>query len=245
MSHVVNKNTNQLQGGFTLIELMLAMTFIGVLLLTIALTVIQIGTIYNKGLALKEINQVSRDIAADIRRTTPDAIEVIPAEDFQTNVSGGRLCLGNYSYVWNTAKALQSTDPVLRNGLTRYASDTNKYIRFAKVPDSAQIYCQKSGANFVVPNIRLVDGAATQELLEPGEHNLGINKVTLLTPPTSATNGLTAQTLFTLTYVIGSGDINTMDATQTACKAPGVLGSDISYCNVQEFTIVFRIGNRV
>lgn len=222
------------------------MTFIAVLLLTIALTVIQIGTIYNRGLALKEVNQVARDIASDIRRTTPDALELSAAEDFVTNAAGGRICFGNYSYIWNTAKAIQSTETAVTSLRTRYANDTNKLVRFVKVSDSSRIYCQKAGGGtFEYRDIRTADVAGTQELLEAGEHNLGINKVTLLTPPASASNAATAQTLFTLTYVIGAGDITTMNPTQTACLAPGVLGADITYCNVQEFTLVFRVGNRV
>ena len=234
------------ESGFTIIELMLAMTFIAVLLLTIALTVIQIGTIYNKGLALKEMNQVSRDIASDIKRTSPGALELTPATDLVTNVAGGRLCFGTYSYVWNTSKALQSTDTAITSYRTRFQDDTNKLAHFVKVADTSRIYCQKGGGGaFVQRDIRSVDDAASQDLLQSGEHNIGINSVTLLTPPASAKNTATGQGIYSLTYVLGSGDVNTMNTTLTACKAPGVLGSDISYCNVQEFTLVFRVGNRV
>ena len=244
MNHV--DNIKRQDAGFTIIELMLAMTFIAVLLLSIALTVIQIGTIYNKGLALKEVNQVSRDIASDIRRTTAGALTLNAPTDFVTNAAGGRMCLGNVSYVWNTAKSLQSTDTALTSLRTRYANDTTKLIRFAKVPDISKAYCQRAGGDsFARRDILAADVSGTQEMLESGEHNLGINQVRLLTPPASAINGPTAQSLFTFSYVLSSGNVNTMNATQTACLAPGVLGSDISYCNVQEFTLVFRVGDRV
>ena len=39
------------------------------LIIAIALTVIQIGNIYNKGLTLKEVNQTGRDLGEDIRHT--------------------------------------------------------------------------------------------------------------------------------------------------------------------------------
>ena len=61
------------QRGFTLIELMLAMTFISVLLLAIAMTIIQIGNIYNKGTTVKEINQAARAIADDVSRSASAA----------------------------------------------------------------------------------------------------------------------------------------------------------------------------
>ena len=57
------------QTGFTLIELMLAMTFISVLLLAIAMTIIQIGTIYNRGVTLKEVSQAARSISDELNRS--------------------------------------------------------------------------------------------------------------------------------------------------------------------------------
>lgn len=122
--------------GFTLVELMLAMGFVGSLLVMIALITIQIMGLYNKGLTLKEVNQVSRMVVRDMQQSiasvdafrlqykdgdtlrTPVTLAEIKNSggnniDYYSNPAGGRLCTGQYSYVWNTGAALKSHNPRL------------------------------------------------------------------------------------------------------------------------------------
>lgn len=242
MNHVAKRN----QSGFTIIELMLAMGFISVLLLAIALTVIQVSTIYTRGLVVKEVNQVSRDIANDVRKTLMAASAIDATDgsgDYVTNSAGGRVCFGNYSYIWNTAKAIEgNTDP----NLTRKGSGTNDpVVRFIKVADSSKIYCAKqtSGA-LSYPDLRSADVAGAKELIAPGDHSLGINRFVISTYP-SATDTATGETLYTLKYSIGAGKTNAMNSNQTACIDQGAVGADFTYCSVQEFVLVLRAGNRV
>ena len=54
--------------GFTIIELTLAMAFISVLLLSIVMTAIQAGRIYNRGAVLRSVNQAGRDVSDTLRR---------------------------------------------------------------------------------------------------------------------------------------------------------------------------------
>jgi Tfp pilus assembly protein FimT len=238
MNHVV-KNKQ----GFTVIELMLAMSFIAILLLAIAMTVIQIGTIYNKGLALKEVNQMSRDLATDFRKSLSSVEAITLASDYVTNSAGGRVCMGTVSYLWNTGKALKNND----TNLTWYGNDAahTKTVRFVKVSDISRIYCAKTGTGALVyRDIRAADASQAQELMMEGDHNLNINKFVLTTSP-SAYDSTTLQQLYTLDYIIGSGDISAMNANQSGCLNAGTAGSDLSYCNVQEFSLVIRAGNRV
>ena len=62
MSH-----NRHVQRGFTIIELMLAMTFVSFLLMAIAMVTVQVGKTYNRGLTLKTVNQSGRDITDSIR----------------------------------------------------------------------------------------------------------------------------------------------------------------------------------
>ncbi|MFZ1250366.1 MAG: prepilin-type N-terminal cleavage/methylation domain-containing protein [Candidatus Microsaccharimonas sp.] len=225
--------------GFTLIELLLAMSFISVLLLAIALSITQISTIYTKGLALKEVNQTSREIATDIRRTIQGASMLDLANDYVTTPAGGRLCFGSFSYVWNTTSALAASDP----NISTYEG-SGKQVHFAKVPDLGKIYCSKGGGGAVLyKNIRAVDVPTTQELLDAGEHKLTMNALALSTTP-SATDPATAEALYNLDFTVGSGDITAMNADQSACIAAGEANSDLTYCTVQSFSIVLRTGNR-
>ncbi len=235
MNHVDNK-------GFTLIELMLAMTFISVLLLGIAMTIIQIGTTYNKGMALKEVNQSARDIGTDVQRSMA-AVSAISDDDYVGTTSGGRLCLGTVSYIWNYGKAFAENDP----GITWYADDTDhiRKIHLIKIQDSSKIYCAKDGTGVLLhPTVGVSDATPAQDLLKEGDHSLNVHQF-LLTSDPAAIDTVTEQRLYALDYTIGSGEITALNDDQTACKAPGEEGADFSYCNVQQFSIVIRAGNRV
>lgn len=233
MNHVVKK-----QSGFTLVELMLAMSFIAVLLISIALSVVQVSNIYNKGTTLKDINQTARSVASDITRTANQAPALTLATDFKTNSGGGRLCFGTYSYIWNTAKALENSD----TNVVKYQTGGTGTIHLVKVPDADKIYCAVNSLGALSYSvIRTADVTKAQELVPGGDHTLGINEFTLPTD-TAMTDTTTQQGLYNLYYTIGSGPISSMNSTQTACLEPGNAQADEVYCNVQQFTIVLRTG---
>lgn len=234
MSHVHNNAK-----GFTLIELMLSMSFIAVLLLAIAMTIIQIGTIYNKGIIAKDLNQTARQVSDDLSRTASQSNELTIGTDLRYNSAGGRLCFGGYSYVWNTARAIQIND----DGLTRYIGRTN-IPGFIKVPDVGRIYCSvNSVGGFVYEDIRSADVSQSQELLQEGDSKLGVQQLTII-PESVVRDTTTNQVLYTLNLILGTGNYTAMNATQSACLAPGEDGADPVYCTVQPFSIVLRTGSR-
>jgi type II secretory pathway pseudopilin PulG len=248
MNHVRNIK----QQGFTIIELTLAMMFISFLLLGIALTIIQIGAVYNQGSLAKEINQVSRDINDDLDRTISASGSLTLATDYMlrpsaTAPAGGRLCLGTYTYVWNYAKAINSANVNVTKYLAGPDGTTpSSPIRLVKVPDPGKLYCAKSGTAFTYPNIRSVDTPNAQELLQAGDRELGIHNFAFISPvPASATDASTGQQIYSLTYTIGTSNIAALDATQSACLAPSIVNADPLYCNVQKFSLVVRAGNGV
>jgi len=125
---------SQRREGFTLIELVLSIGFIGSLLILISLIIIQVMGLYNKGLTLKEVNEVSRIVVRDMQQSvsSADAFRLQFVEDDQpvyaktlqqavspggnnsevdyySNDAGGRLCTGVYSYIWNTGGAIRAT----------------------------------------------------------------------------------------------------------------------------------------
>lgn len=63
------KQKKQQKKAFTIIEFMLAMTFLAVLLMGITTVTLQILEIYRKGLALRAVNATGRDILNDMSRT--------------------------------------------------------------------------------------------------------------------------------------------------------------------------------
>ena len=107
------------QKGFTLIELMLAMGFVSALLIAVAMTVIQIANIYNRGITLKDVNQAGRSIASELQRSIAGSASFnidsgVGSRYIQQSLNGknagGRLCIGQYSYIWNYGSAIKPND---------------------------------------------------------------------------------------------------------------------------------------
>jgi len=231
MSRATNK-------GFTLIELMLAMTFISLLLLAIAMTIIQIANIYNKGTILREINQVSRDVNNEIERAmrASGSFSLEPsAQRYVNNTVGGRLCLGQFTYVWNYGEALGNNDSELN-----VYTDGSPLV-FVKVPDSGANYCS---LNTVTNNYPAIDRDTATELIQSGDHSLVLHKFTVSSSP-SATDTLSGQQLYRVVYIVGTSDVAALNDDRDSCKPPNVAGADFNYCSVQDFTLVLRVANGV
>jgi|GEM_PF-7094121 len=85
------------QKGFTITELMFAMTFVAILLLILIGSTIQFTRIYNKGITLKRVNQSGRTVGEELQRATQPT-------NGQYNSVNNRLCFGNsVSFVWPIA----------------------------------------------------------------------------------------------------------------------------------------------
>lgn len=241
MSRVDNR-----QRGFTLIELVLAMGFISMLLLAIALTIIQIGQIYNRGMTLKAVNQSARVLTDDLKRslTASEGFNIQTKYEFSGS-AGARLCLGTYSYIWNYGKALQEND----TELARYA-DLSKAepIRMVKIADPSGLYCERSAetGDLVNKDIRQVDtdNKLAVELLNAGDRNLTLHQFDL-SESDNGYDSTTGQHLYNVSFTLGTGDAKALTTDQTACLPPGQPNSDFAYCTVQQFKLVIRAGNRV
>lgn len=236
--------TNKKQ-GFTLIELMLAMGFVSVLLLAIAMTVIQIGNIYNRGLTLKDVNQTGRSLASELERSinqsanfdlTVNAGHYIVQQAANGVIYGGRLCIGQYSYVWNYGFALDPSDPLYAN---RNKGPNGEDVRFVKLIDPNASYCiNKLPLKSVTAN--------AVEILNVSEHNLAIHNFSIKAN-TSASDGVTGQQMYVISFILGTNDQTAL--TGARCLLPGEVVAnktpDPSYCFVNRFDIVARAGNVV
>ena len=234
MNHVDNKK------GFTLIELMLAMAFVSVLLIAITMTVIQIGNIYTRGLTIKEVNQAGGALATELQRdinaSTPFDITA-GGSNYIVSEWGGRLCIGQYSYIWNYGKALNNNDS---SHLNIYDSTSSEKIRFIKVLDSGADYCSKASSTK-----KVIDPSDAVELLSVSEHDLAIHEFTISSNLT-ARDTKTGQQIYNIEFIVGTNDISALNYVGAAtCKTPDDVKSDLSYCLVNQFNIVSRAGNAV
>lgn len=228
------------KSGFTLIELMLAMGFVSVLLIAIAVTVIQIANIYNRGITLKDVNQAGRSLASELQKSINGSsvfditLPATTATRYQPSAWGGRLCIGQYSYIWNYGKDIYN----LNSSRNMYANSSNE-IRFVKVIDANASYCTNTLK-------KVVFGDAV-ELMAVGEHNLAMHYFNVSTTA-SASDKKTGQQLYNMEFLVGTNDQQALkddpnDSRYKVCKSPGESGSDMAYCSVSSFNIIARAGN--
>jgi prepilin-type N-terminal cleavage/methylation domain-containing protein len=224
--------------GFTLIELMLAMSFISLLLLAIAMTTIQVSHIYTKGITLREVNQAGRAVSEELQRSisASSPFEVNPASPLTKYIvrpGGGRLCLGRYTYAWNFGSALKGDTgaPAIYN--TYLAPDSSSQIRFVKVADSSASLCTD-------PTLKITRANAT-DMLVSGDRDLAMHKFTITKGAEDLTIG---QTLYAISMVIGTNDRAELVTGDTSCKPPADGQGNENYCSVNQFDIIARAGNK-
>lgn len=226
--------------GFTLVELMLAMGFVSVLLIAVAMIIIQIAGIYNRGMTLKEVSQAGRSLSIELQKSiNGSSMFDISAPNtsnsrLQTSAwnGGGRLCTGQYSYIWNSGKDIYSASST-RN---LYSNSTNE-IRFVKVLDTNASYCTNTSK-------KVVFGDAV-ELMSVGDHNLAIHYFSI---SSSVSDKKTGQQLYSIEFLVGTNDQaalkdDPLDAKYKICKLASESGADPAYCSVNKFNIIARAGN--
>lgn len=126
------------QQGYTLVELMLAIAFIGFVILFTVLAILQVMRTYNKGLSVKEINQTARATLDDMSRTAGGSRTINTSA-----LSNGRVCFSGVSYVWNA-----------QNQSANKFTD-NSRVTFVRVNDAAGAMCSNSSGTY--PNVPPAD----------------------------------------------------------------------------------------
>jgi hypothetical protein len=223
--------------GFTLIELMLAMSFVAMLLVAIAMTTIQVSNIYTKGITLREVNQAGRLISDDLQ----DSVAAAEPFTVDTSVSGaryvasdggGRLCLGLYSYVWNYGKALAEGAGEPDNTY----DEGGEPPRFAKVADAGGGLCSAAEDE----SAPAIPKGASTELLASGDRNLVIHFFNISKTQEDAA---ASQALYAITFRIGMNDRELLTANDASCRPPSDAAGGENYCSVNQFDIIARAGN--
>lgn len=237
-------NHDSKQNGFTLIELMLAMGFVSMLLIAITMTVIQIGNIYNRGLTIKEVSQAGSLLSSELQHSLSESAP------FDTNVNGehyieqsdsgkligGRLCIGQYSYIWNSGATISN------NTAKNKYSGLNTPIRFVKVLDPNGQYCLKQISNNEYPDITVADSSelltADRDQLDLAVHAFGVKS------SPSMIDSKTNQQLYYITFVLGTNDQAALN--DLNCKPPSdSVDRDPNFCSINEFKIMARAGSKI
>lgn len=222
-----------------MVELTLAMGFVSVLLLAVAMTVMQIGNIYDRGITLKEVDQIGRSIASEFQRNISGGapFELItctastPSCNYADKTWGGRLCIGQYSYIWNYGDTLKAASPT---SINKYQTSSKK-IRLVKVIDANADYCNNLS--------RDIKDSDAVELMDQSQHDLALHSFKI---SNGVVDDKTGQRIYTIEFLLGTNDqaaINYISGSNVACKTPSSVGADPTYCSINKFNILVRTGN--
>lgn len=219
--------------GFTLVELMLAMTFLTVMLLAIAMTVIHISNVYARGITLTQVNRIGREVVDDMQRTimASPATE-INEQNFVQDVWGGRLCLGTYSYAWNTGVGIEEG----MNGRNQY-EDSGDEIHFVRVNDRGSALCRQDDDG----NLPNISNAEAVEMMNMGDRPLVIHDMHARSSDATA---ITRQRLYAIEFTLGTSNMEAIDTVDRTCLPPAEAESDINYCAINSFAFTVRAGIR-
>lgn len=219
------------RNGFTLVELMLSITFIAVLLLAIAMMTIQMSSIYNKGLTLREANQAGQFVSSEVQRslnqTYSNAVEAVNLPDSQ----GGRLCAGGTVYAWNYPDTFTPTERV--DAINKV--DGSADVRFVKFAGTIEQYCETQGGG----SWKALPDTAS-ELLSGGNANIALHSFSLDRVAVPEDN---TQTIYTVKIVVGTPSVGLVtEDNSLLCKAAD--SKDDEWCAVNQFEFTARSGNR-
>lgn len=169
---------NKSDSGFTLIELMLAMTFLASILLFSTLAFVQALNTYNKGLTIKQINETGRALTADLNRSANGA-KSLAISAAPNGKSPQFMCIGKTAYIWNIEGGAGSRTYVF--------SDTGQPISIVRTNESVDArmegYCMDSGptqinrskvSSLVGNQASVLDVSIAQPDLTPSNDSLNV-----------------------------------------------------------------------
>ncbi|MDO4219796.1 MAG: hypothetical protein Q4D22_01000 [Candidatus Saccharibacteria bacterium] len=221
--------------AFTIIEFTLAMALLSTMLLMIALLTVRISGIYQKGLSIRAVNSVGREIIDDIKKTVqsspiqrelnPDkptgtehniTLQSIIAKRYDYFVTvaatensqmqgSGFFCTGSYTYIWNTAQTLNGNTG---DGITITVDGGEpKLYKFVRIPDAKRLYCENNSGVPSYRNIEIADEDMIVSLINDDESDLAIYDFTVLPATQSNTTG---HAMYPISFILATrkGGIN-------------------------------------
>lgn len=224
--------------GFTLVELTIAIAFLGVLLMAILTLTITAGQLYVKGDTMKTVNQAGRDFSDTIRRDFLSA-DIEKISDVIVNPLGsGRICLGTVAYLWNTATLLNDSS-VQGNAAKVTQGGAAKPVKFARIVGAqAPSYCTAGPSGNYPMNIP--SGTTFTELFGGTDREYALHAMAFSKMAQNGKKGL-----YRVFYTLGTNDVDTTELDAGGyirCKTNDSLLANFNYCSVNDFDTIIRVG---
>lgn len=236
------------QKGFTILELLLSMSFIAILIISIALLTIHLSRLYNQGITMKDINQSGAEIASDIKRSIANAsagagYPRTTTYDLYSAADPRKvrvICTGSVSYIVNYGQALEEGDRYIR-----YTSG-GRPVRVGKITDNSGRACSE-GLGFFgsIPSNRFIPGAYASSARELLTQESGLTlSVWYLGRDTYPNVAEPSLSIFSL--VIGTSESEDIEfpsdpsnPADLSCRSASVGGE---WCGITVFEIVAQAG---
>ncbi len=235
--------------GFTLVELMLAMAFVGLLMLAITYCIIQVSTTYSRGLTLRQVNDAGRSISDDMKRAIARSPGSASIQVINVGSTGGRLCTGEYTYVWNNPTGLDafSSNPI--SVMNRYNTGTASIdavpIRLARLLDRNGALCVSpigpiTNTTGAVDLLAGSDNVLSADTTSPNsDRPLALRQLTVQhipgpagpSAPVTTNRGLSA---WRVDFQLGTSESAALNA--AGCRPPSDAGANQTYCAINNFS---------
>lgn len=234
---------NKRQQGFTLIELTIALAFLSVLLIAILTLTLAAGKMYVKGTTNKTVNQSGREIQDIMRRDFLAAdntrISAVATEGALGRTSG-RICLGNVSYLWNTAGMLNDKSGDATNYQQHIRVDGDTPVRFMRVVDVNSDYCTRNSTTNRLPTTVAAVPQNRAELIGGEGREFALYEMTITPVIVDGVRGM-----YRVQYTIGTNDIGTTEreggSGYVRCKPDASATANFDYCSVVDFDMMLRV----
>ncbi|MGB3023983.1 MAG: type II secretion system protein [Candidatus Saccharimonadales bacterium] len=214
----------QKQKGFTIIELMFALTFLSFLLVFIVTSTIQTMRTYNKGITFKSVNQSGRSILDQMSRDIGQSVTPVVYKD-PAGILRGMLCTQSVAYIWNTIYAPTSLLSVERN---KYSVSDPKQPYLYLVRTNDRTHCNATDQGWS-PDTKRTGVYQTTELLSDQASVTKID-LTKITPK-----------LYLLELGLGSADTSGYESPgSTVCSSNDAVGQ---FCASAEFRTYIYVPN--
>lgn len=96
--HRLSIKSDDKKSGFTIVEVTLAMAFLGILLILIAMVLVNISSLYQKGLVVKSVNSVGRGLVSELTTSINSAPSIDSTSLCHTLAANVNDCLKNGAF---------------------------------------------------------------------------------------------------------------------------------------------------
>ena len=150
----------------------------------------------------------------------------------------GRLCLGDYSYVWNVPKVVSGEVKAGAGIITEVGGPhSGRPINFARVIDPDGMLCQKNETTGAYMSTVATDKVT--HLLKPA----GSNDVVLAIHHMKAARvagDSGADSLYRLEFVLGTSQLEAVNTANGTCKPPADNSENLDFCAINSFEMIVR-----